>query len=177
MKSYESDGDDFDTDLVTKLTDYSEGDIYCECALVSYLHRHYDDIPAFSYVGVSKLSCRPCSLWLQALSRSRGCQTFQTRGSHGKCYRGWTRPSLGDETVEQDVDGLFVAALEETLSNMIEKKLIRATAESDSSASSAGVFVRLKAGKRAQRGKILGVVKIMKDSRLTWERFTKEAFA
>ena len=46
--------------------------------------------PGFSYIGVSKLCCRPCHELLMAMRRL-GVH-FVVRGSHGKCYYPWTIP-------------------------------------------------------------------------------------
>lgn len=70
--------------------------VHSECALVAHyeLHRGHGIPPPFSYIGVSKLCCMPCHLWLQALSERTG-RNYYTRGSHGKWYRGWRAPNLG----------------------------------------------------------------------------------
>ena len=63
--------------------------VHCECALVQYLGEGRDvlwgDVPAFSYVGILKLSCGACRIWLEAFNRS-GRQRFYTRDCHGKWY-------------------------------------------------------------------------------------------
>lgn len=72
--------------------------VHSECALVAHyeLHRGREGPPPFSYIGVSKLCCMPCHLWLQALSERTG-RNYYTRGSHGKWYRGWRAPNLGSK--------------------------------------------------------------------------------
>ena len=50
-------------------------------------------VPAFSYIGVSKLCCAPCHLWIQSYNDLPGPK-FYTRGKHGKWYRGWLMPEL-----------------------------------------------------------------------------------
>jgi len=76
---------------------------HCECALIQYLATNHgdswDNVPAFNYIGVSKLSCGACRVWLKAFNKvSR--KEFYTRGSHGKWYWPWGMPkaeeSLGE---------------------------------------------------------------------------------
>lgn len=75
--------------------------VHCECALVAHYERHRSvtSTPPFSYIGVSKLSCMPCHLWLRALAATTG-RSYHTRGTHGKWYRGWRTPdpAVGGDT-------------------------------------------------------------------------------
>ena len=68
---------------------------HCECALIQYLAtKHgdsWDHVPAFNYIGVSKLSCGACRVWLEAFNEV-SLQRFYTRGSHGKWYWPWAMP-------------------------------------------------------------------------------------
>ena len=48
----------------------------------------WKDIVPFSYIGVSKLSCSPCQIWIQGYNKVQGPK-FYTRGSHGKWYWPW----------------------------------------------------------------------------------------
>ena len=52
-------------------------------------------VPAFSYIGVSKLSCSACQMWIDGYNK-RGGREFYTRGSHGKWYWPWALPRLGE---------------------------------------------------------------------------------
>lgn len=91
--------------------------VHCECTLVA----HYDrsrgtvgHIPPFSYIGVSKLSCKPCSIWLAAFNaRGNGHPKFYTRGTHGKWYYPWTAPVIPrwDPDMRQVLGAQFVAYL------------------------------------------------------------------
>lgn len=45
----------------------------------------------YSYIAVSKLSCRGCQVWLQAFNKVHYTR-FCTRGSHGKAYYPWQLP-------------------------------------------------------------------------------------
>lgn len=63
---------------------------------------------AYSYVGVSKLSCRGCHAFFQAYNRAHGTR-FITKGSHGKSYWPWQFPqnfAKSQETVEYMYDNL-----------------------------------------------------------------------
>lgn len=66
---------------------------HCECSLIAHLEAIHTPgtTPAFSYIGVSKLSCRACMLWITAFNRRGGRQYF-TRGTHGKWYWPWAAP-------------------------------------------------------------------------------------
>ena len=84
--------------------------VHCECALVQHLTvKHndaWDNVPAFNYIGVSKLSCSACRIWLESFNEvSPGQRKFYTRGSHGKWYWPWGMPmaeeSNGEVTVEE----------------------------------------------------------------------------
>lgn len=93
--------------------------VHCECALAAHYERHRSatSTPPFSYIGVSKLSCMPCHLWLQALAASCG-RSYHTRGTHGKWYRGWRTPvpAVGGDTahLEQLMRRVLVDRLVET---------------------------------------------------------------
>jgi OTT_1508-like deaminase len=71
------------------------GMVHCECKLISYLTDSKDawsEIPALGYIGVSKLSCRPCYKWIKAYNSLGGPQ-FHIRGTHGKWYPSWVMPT------------------------------------------------------------------------------------
>jgi len=97
---------------------------HCECALTQYLTtRHgdsWDNVPAFSYIGVSKLSCSACRFWLEAFNEV-GQRKFYTRGSHGKWYMPWAMPrakeSLGEVVLEE--------SLGETMAVKISREYIK----------------------------------------------------
>ncbi|KAG0636798.1 hypothetical protein HOY80DRAFT_324446 [Tuber brumale] len=69
--------------------------VHCECGLIQYLQtKHcdsWDNVPAFNYVGVSKLSCSACRVWIEAFNELGGPK-FYTRGSHGRWYFPWGMP-------------------------------------------------------------------------------------
>ncbi|RPA91709.1 hypothetical protein L873DRAFT_1794700 [Choiromyces venosus 120613-1] len=81
--------------------------VHCECALIQYLqvkqHNDWDNIRAFNYIGVSKLSCRACCTWIEAFNEQGGPE-FYTRGSHGKWYWPWGVP--WEESLEEAEESL-----------------------------------------------------------------------
>lgn len=58
--------------------------IHCECGGVVYLHQ-CASFPAFSYIGVSKLSCKACHYWIEDFNETRS-KRVRTRASHNKWY-------------------------------------------------------------------------------------------
>ncbi|KAG0136913.1 hypothetical protein HOY82DRAFT_535995 [Tuber indicum] len=77
--------------------------VHCECALIQHFHsRHgnkWDNVPPFSYIGVSKLSCSACHIWIEAFNDRSG-RKFYTRSSHGKWYWPWGVPRAEGPAVE-----------------------------------------------------------------------------
>ncbi|KAG0126293.1 hypothetical protein HOY82DRAFT_629017 [Tuber indicum] len=69
--------------------------VHCECGLIQFLQTNHgdswDNVPAFGYIGVSKLSCIACRVWIEAFNELGGPK-FYTRGSHGKWYFPWGMP-------------------------------------------------------------------------------------
>ncbi|RPB01792.1 hypothetical protein L873DRAFT_1803050 [Choiromyces venosus 120613-1] len=128
---------------------------HCECALIQYLTtRHgdsWDNVPAFSYIGVSKLSCSACRIWIKAFNEV-GQRRFYTRGSHRKWYWPWGMPtaeeSLG-EVMAGESSGEFAPqkSLGETMAGKIsleyikyleEQKLYRSDSDSSDASLSGG---------------------------------------
>ena len=68
--------------------------VHCELALLEHYKRQKRATPPFNYIAVSKLSCEPCRLYIQAFNNSLHT-TFCTAGGHGKYYYPWGAPSLG----------------------------------------------------------------------------------
>jgi hypothetical protein len=101
--------------------------VHCECALVSYIHRNPDSsFPAFSYIGVSKLSCKPCHLWLSAYNlHAKSGGGYYTRGSHDKWYLGWKTPSL-DANMQAKVDEALVSQVEKEYSEKEKERRTQA---------------------------------------------------
>ncbi|KAG0632819.1 hypothetical protein HOY80DRAFT_721270 [Tuber brumale] len=106
---------------------------HCECTIIQYLMtRHgdsWDNVPPFSYIGVSKLSCGACRLWLEAFNEV-GQRTFYTRGSHGKWYWPWGMPTA-EESLGEVVDGelsrkvAWEKSLGETMAGKISHEYIK----------------------------------------------------
>ncbi|KAF8442575.1 hypothetical protein BGX38DRAFT_1201780 [Terfezia claveryi] len=48
---------------------------------------------AIAYIGVSKLSCGPCNIFLHAIRAARGAGNLTLRRTHSKWYPGWGMPS------------------------------------------------------------------------------------
>ena len=55
----------------------------------------WNTVSLFGYLGVSKLSCRACSIWIQVLNKQGG-YWFYTRGTHGNWYWPSGLPTLKD---------------------------------------------------------------------------------
>ena len=74
--------------------------VHAECALIHYLqgkqNNDWDNVPAFTYIGVSKLSCSSCRVWIELFNEENNGLKFYTRGSHGKWYWPWGMPGEGD---------------------------------------------------------------------------------
>ncbi|RPA97098.1 hypothetical protein L873DRAFT_1810143 [Choiromyces venosus 120613-1] len=72
--------------------------VHSECKLIQYLEttheNQWDNVPPFSYIGVSKLSCSACRIWIESFNKLGGRQ-FYTRGSHGKWRWPWGMPRMG----------------------------------------------------------------------------------
>ena len=59
-------------------------------------------VPVFSYIGVSKLSCSPCQIWMDCYNDERKVR-FYTRGSHGKWYWPWGLPRFDESRLSKCV--------------------------------------------------------------------------
>lgn len=95
----------------TKASEYGvAGIMHCECAIIAHLHQHTAS-PAFSYVGVSKLSCKPCYHWIKAYNYVMNTN-FRTRDTHDKWYWGWARPGLAKPDIQFNVDARFLSLVE-----------------------------------------------------------------
>lgn len=70
--------------------------VHCECALIEHLtikhNDSWDNVPALSYIGVSKHTCSACHIWVEAFNEVGQC-TFYTRGTSGKWYWPWAMPT------------------------------------------------------------------------------------
>ena len=79
--------------------------VHCECKLIQYLGTthgdQWDNVPPFSYIGVSKLSCGACRIWIESYNELDG-RRFYTSGSHGKWYWPWGMPIM-EESLDEIV--------------------------------------------------------------------------
>ncbi|KAJ9318517.1 hypothetical protein DTO271D3_1179 [Paecilomyces variotii] len=71
--------------------------VHCEIKLLAAIEKAQNEggnIPkAFTYIGVSKLSCHGCACFFAAYNRVHGT-SWQTKGSHGKSYYPWMFPPV-----------------------------------------------------------------------------------
>ena len=74
--------------------------VHCECKLVLHFLKQSPNQPRpYSYIGVSKLSCRGCNVFLSALNKVFGSK-FYTKGCHHKWYYPWRFPPLTEKRKE-----------------------------------------------------------------------------
>lgn len=108
--------------------------IHCECSLVTFLEMSEGalKVPAFGYIGVSKLSCKPCQIWLECFN-DRGGRQYYTRGTHGKWYYPWTAPTVPGWYAT----GVIGHKLKESLATLLKIRG-RARSSSDSTDASKG---------------------------------------
>ncbi|KAG0634368.1 hypothetical protein HOY80DRAFT_533270 [Tuber brumale] len=145
--------------------------VHCECGLIQYLqtkHRDsWDNVPAFSYIGVSKLSCSACRVWIEAFNELGG-PNFYTRGSHGKWYFPWGMPMA-----EGPLKKMREKVLNEYITQLEDEGKIKKRAGSDSSGAissgaednigddrSQSADARLKAAVQESGGDPLGFIKV-----------------
>ena len=116
---------------------------HCESLLVAYLLLllRRDSTPPVSYIGVSKLSCKACFLWLKAVREVTGCK-FDTQGgrhnnnnnNNNKWYHNWSAPALERSKYKHKIDKNFLEKVESELyKNVNASKIARPRAHSDSS--------------------------------------------
>jgi OTT_1508-like deaminase len=71
--------------------------IHCEVRVLLHIFKIEKEMPgtskAYTYIGVSKLSCRGCQAFFESFNREHGTR-FVTRGSHGKSYWPWQFPQF-----------------------------------------------------------------------------------
>lgn len=143
--------------VATRVMGYGVAErMHCECAVVSHLHHQHTSFPAFSYVGVSKFSCKPCHCWIKAFNQTMDTQ-LNTKDCHDKWYRGWARPGLGKADIQVKVDAGFLDLVERYLcrhqmnySNMAREKVC-----SDSSDTSENLLPAASSDAAANEAKLL----------------------
>ena len=95
------------------------------------INRHndsWDNIPAFNYLGVSKLSCSACRIWLESFNQGSESK-FYTKGSHGKYYWPWGMPTvevpLGEVMAEgPSQESMPKRPLKETMSEKLAEEYV-----------------------------------------------------
>ena len=133
--------------VIRSLTAANPKTVHCECALISYLHRNRNEIPAFSYIGVSKLCCKPCYNWILAYNAHAKSGRYNIKGYHDKWYLGWKRPLL-DPVAQKEVDkGLVRLVVKEYCEMQLAMgRAVRARFSSRSDSSSSRVPVSVQVG-------------------------------
>lgn len=66
--------------------------VHCELNVISYI-LHSSEEGFLNYIGLSKLCCRGCSQYIQAVEYILG-KRFKVRGTHQKFYYPWAFPNL-----------------------------------------------------------------------------------
>ena len=106
---------------------------HCECALISFLENNKNYGPVFGHIGVSKLSCKPCYLWIESLNETKKDIRYETRGCHNKWYKGWRMPYLDQSNMNQ----IFAANVAHDFCNILmDRGWLREMALSDSTVAS-----------------------------------------
>ncbi|RPB04948.1 hypothetical protein L873DRAFT_1186882 [Choiromyces venosus 120613-1] len=103
--------------------------VHSECGLIQCLQtrqgNQWDRVPPFSYIGVSKLSCSACRIWIETFNEQCGPK-FYTRGSHGKWYWPWGIPRA-----EGPLVGVMARkVLDEYFAHLESQKLLRSNSVS-----------------------------------------------
>lgn len=102
-----------DIDVIAADTAYMARDVisrnptvHCETKLMVAIHKAQLEQPslprAYSYIGVSKLSCNGCDCFIRAFNHIHNT-TWVTKGSHGKSYYPWFFPPTcpkGDDVLK-----------------------------------------------------------------------------
>ena len=103
--------------------------VHSECALIQHLtikhNDSWDNVPAFGYIGVSKLSCIACHIWLESFNEV-GQWRFYTSGSSRKWYWPWAMPTKeGFFEAVMDGEPSEEVELEKSLGETIAGKISR----------------------------------------------------
>ncbi len=150
-------------EIFRKTAAQGKGIQHCECLLVANLICR-GSFPSVSYIGVSKLSCKACFLWLQAVGEVTGCK-FHTQGCHDKWYPKWSAPALEGNKYKHKIDKNFLEKVESELyENLKDSRLARPRAHSDSSNSSEGGMAVLKVKDMEKK-----VTDLQTDSMISWQ--------
>jgi hypothetical protein len=92
--------------------------VHCECALIYHLNKPATNIPPVGYLGVSKLSCSACKIFIDVWNQNntRG-RKFLTRGCHGKYYFPWALPP----SLDQKTATAFVASITDYIAKSLKE--------------------------------------------------------
>lgn len=89
--------------------------LHCEVKLLTAIEKEQKQNPklpkAYTYIGMSKLSCNGCDSFFRAFNMVHN-STWMTRGSHGKSYYPWMFPSAVPNREE---------VLKETSNNVVSR--------------------------------------------------------
>lgn len=125
--------------------------VHCECALIAHLEatRGSDQlgatggrVPAFSYIGVSKLSCAPCTIWINAF-REKTKRNYYTRGSHSRWYFPWRMPTVNSVDTGKGLEAATTKYLEEALRVLLNESARKAAKSDGTDASGSTVLERV----------------------------------
>jgi hypothetical protein len=105
-------------DLATSQGNTFKARVHCECALIGYLRSlPPSQPPPLDYLGMSKLSCRACAIYIKAWNTTKAGDRhahFHTRGTHQKWHYPWGFPA-SDDNVEETFRGFIGAEIAESL--------------------------------------------------------------
>lgn len=109
--SYFKDNGDFIKNLII-IQNHStpNNQIHAEMILLEHIHSDYhESYNSEAYIGISKLSCMPCSKVIKLYNESANNLDVQYHGTHGKVYENWDYPSKICSIVSEEH---FVSELE-----------------------------------------------------------------
>ncbi|KAG0633240.1 hypothetical protein HOY80DRAFT_1141564 [Tuber brumale] len=97
-----------------------ESVVHCELQIVRHLETKrgdkWDNIPPFSYIGISKSPSRACRIWLES-NNAQGRRRFHTRGCGGKLSWPWAMPRMNESKADTPSKPSVEMIMIETLSN------------------------------------------------------------
>lgn len=125
-------------------------EVHAECNLINFLETDGSSTPALSYIGVSKLCCQPCQIWIEAVNHVAK-KNYSVKGTHEKWYSSWGMPNGTDGLVRTEVGRRAQVAF---LEHLLRKGDLRAASDSIH-CSSAGV--RLERSEEEKNAQPVGV--------------------
>ena len=82
--------------VATKGPHIADAPVHCECNIIQHFLKPGQS-PIYSYIGVSKLSCRGCWEYIAAVNEVYGAR-YQTKRAHVKWYYPWGFASISRES-------------------------------------------------------------------------------